>query len=227
MSDTQADGRYALTSPVILGHPALFEARAFMRNGKAKGDPKFGGAFAFTPDHPDLDPLKKLAAKLLRAKFPTLDFKLAKFPFQSGDKLAAKRKEKTGKEDGAWQQGKVIVPGRSKYQPRLAVIENGRIIDLDSDELKAKYKNKFFFGAEVLCEFNLQAYDGSDGDGDDEATIKGGVTCYLNLVLATGKGTRIAGGASAADVFKGYAGAASATDPTGGATVELDDEIPF
>lgn len=220
MSEANQDGRYALLRPVILAHPALFEPKQFKKNGKPTGEPKYSGTFVLPADSEDLKAMKTLAAKVARAKWPTRNFADLKFPFASGDKLADQRKAKSGKDDGEYQRGKVVVQSRSKFAPRLAVIENGKIVDLDDDALKAKYKGKFFFGAEVLAEFNFVAYEG--GANPD------GVTAYMNLVLATGKGTRIAGGSAASEVFKGYMGSASAEDPTGGgSSVELDDEIPF
>lgn len=215
MTDQQTDGRFAIMNPVILAHPHLFEAQAYKANGKEKGEPKFGANLVLTPG-PELDEMKKKAAAVAKAKWPTRALSELKFPFASGDKLADKRKAKSGKDDGDYQRGKVVINARSKYRPRLAIVANGRIVDLEDDAAIAQHKAKFFFGAEVLAELNFVAYENPEKDG---------VTAYLNLVLATGKGTRIAGGASASEVFKGYAGSVSAEDPTGG--VELDDEIPF
>lgn len=216
MSDTKTEGRVSLTIPVILAHPSLFEPKQFKKNGKPNGEPKFSGNFVFAPDNADLKRMKTIAAQVARAKWPTRDLKELKFPFSNGDKLADARKAKSGKDDGAYQRGKVVMSSRSKYRPRLSVVDSGRIVDLEDDALIAKFKSKFFFGAETLAEFNFVVFEG--GNGPD------GVTAYLNQVLATGKGTKIAGGASGSETFKGYIGSASAEDPTGG---ELDDEIPF
>lgn len=216
MTEQAIDGKFAITNPVILAHPHLFEAVAYKSNGKEKGEPKFGGNLIITPG-PELDALKAKAAAVAKAKWPTRALGDLKFPFASGDKLADKRKAKSGKDDGAYQRGKVVINAKSKYRPRLAIVANGRIVDLEDEAAIAQHKSKFFFGAEVLAEVNFVAYENPEKDG---------VTAYLNLVLATGKGTRIAGGASASEVFKGYQGSVSAEDPTAGA-VELDDEIPF
>ena len=208
---------YNLTEPVPMSFPNLFEARAFGPKGKESGQPKFSANLNFKADSVDLKGLKSLAVKVARARWPDRKLSELKFPFSDGDKLADKAKAK--KKDGEFQRGLVVVAGRSKYEPRLAVFENGKIVDLEG-AARAAAKGKFYPGVEVLATLCLVAYDGVGANPD-------GVTAYLNLVLSTNKGTRIAGGASAAETFKGYAGSAKAEDPTVGAASGLDDEIPF
>jgi hypothetical protein len=77
-----------------------------------------------------------------------------------------------------------------------------------------KAKPKFYFGVEVLPQFNFVAYDGVGNNLD-------GVTAYLNMVFTTNKGKRLSGGASAAETFKGYAGHTSTEDPTAGGGDEI------
>lgn len=209
-------GTFTLTSPVVMTFPNLLEAKAFMKNGKAKGDPKYSANFVFDAEHPDLKGMKELAAKVARAKWPDTPFSELKFPFISGDKLADKRKAKD-KTDGEWQRGKLIISAKSKLQPRLSYLDGGKIVDLETDLAKSLAKDKFFNGAEVLAQFNFWAYEKGDEDS------KNGVTAYLNLVLSTGKGKRLSGGQTASEVFKGYAGSVSAEDPTGGDS--LDDVV--
>ncbi len=208
-------GLYNLTKPVILAHPNLAIARGFGPKGKEKGEPKFGASFLFAPDSEDLKALKAVAAKVAKAKWPSRELKSLSFPFQSGDKLAERRKEKSGKDDGDFQRGKVVLKAKSKYEPRLAGIEGGKLVDYEGPA-RATSVSKFFFGAEVLAQFNFVAFEGTDNDG---------VTCYLNMVVATGKGTKIAGGPSAAETFRGYVGSSTTEDPTAGES--LDDEILF
>lgn len=220
------DSIYNLTNPVVLAHPNLFEARAFKgKDGKPKGDAKFGGSFVFDPENADFVGIKSLCVALAKDKWPNVDIKTVKFPFSSGNKLIEKRKAKLqsqgkpydGKAD--FQADKVVLKSSSKFQPRLSGIENGRIVDYETDAAKTAAKGKFYFGVEVLAQLNFVPYE---GDEDNEGVAKRGVTCYLNMVLTTNKGTRLSGGASASEVFKGYAGNMSAENP-----LEDDDDIAF
>lgn len=236
MTDTvKTDGIYNLTLPVVMAFPQLFEAKAFKENGKEKGEPKFSCNLVFPVDSADLKALKQLAAKLARAKWPDKPFtrkytdeagketveNVVLFPFTSGDKLAEERK-KRGKDDGEYMRGMVVIAARSKYEPKLSYIENKKIIDCEGEMAKTAAKTKFFPGVEVLAQLNLVPYDAVGQHG------KPGVTAYLNMVLSTGKGKRIAGGQTASEAFKGYVGAVSAEDPTApGADVLMDDEIPY
>ena len=117
-------------------------------------------------------------------------------------------------------KGKVVIACRSKYEPRLAYIERGKIIDLETDTQKVANKTKFYPGVEVLAQINLLPYEAVGKDG------KPGVTVYLNMVLSTCKGSRISGGQTASEAFKGYVGSVSAEDPTApGTDAGIDDLI--
>jgi hypothetical protein len=203
----------SLSQPVTMVFPYLYEARAFGPKGKESGTPKYSANFLFEADSADLKRLVAKAKEIASSKWPGRDLASLKFPFSKGDALADKAKAK-GK-DGEFQRGKVVVVARSKYEPRLAVLgDKGKPpIDLDGPA-RELHKSKFYSGVSVLAEFNFVAYDGVGANPD-------GITAYLNLILTLNTGTRIGGGASAAEVFKGYAGNVSAEDPT------ADDEIPY
>lgn len=209
MSEAKLDGIFNLTLPVVLAFPNLLEAKPFMKNGKPQGDPKYSANLIIAADHPDLKPMKELVTSLARQRWPDKPFSELAFPFTSGDKLAEARKAK-GKDDGDYQRGKVVMNAKSKYEPRLSVLINGKLVDLDTDILKALHKNKFYNGVEVLAQINFVPYDPIGQNA------KGGVTAYLNIVVSTGKGKRLSGGAPASEVFKGYVGGVSAEDPTNG-----------
>lgn len=220
MSEQDKDaGRFTATSDITLTFPNLQTAKAVMKNGKAVGEPKFSGNFEFDPAIPAekslLDACKAKAAAVAKAGWPGRDLSELQFPFESGTKLADKAKEK-GK-DREFSRGKAVLTARSKYQPRLSIIQDGKVVDLEGDAITAHMK-QFYSGARVLFQVNFQAYDAVN-DG-----AKDGVTAYLDMVLSTNKGKRLTGGASAADTFKGYVGTTSQEDPTKG---DLDDEIPF
>jgi hypothetical protein len=224
MSDAATPGIYSLTKPVILAHPNLAVARAFGPKGRESGTPKFSANLVLDRDSDDLKALQALAAQVAKAKWPGRPFKDAdpkktiQFPFTNGDKLADKRKA-AGKSDGEFQRGKVIIAARSKYAPRLSALQGGKVVDFEDENARKAALPLFYFGAEVLAQLNLVAYDGVGANPD-------GVCAYLNMVFATGKGKRLSGGVSAAESFKGYAGTASYEDPTGGVD-SLDDEISF
>lgn len=227
MTESNTDGIYNLTQPVVMSFPQLLEAKAFTEKGKAKGEPKYSCNLNFNVDSEDLKAIKAKALSLFRANYPdkplhaTLEngtkIPLVIFPFASGDKHADARKEK-GKADGEWQRGKVVLTARSKYEPRLSYIDKGKIIDLETEVAKQAAKGKFFPGVEVLAQINLVPYDAVGENG------KPGVACYLNMIVSTGKGARISGGQTASEAFKGYAGTVSGEDPTApGAGENLDD----
>jgi hypothetical protein len=207
-----------MTQPALLAHPHLDKAVAFTRNGKSLGEPKFSANFVFPMGHPDLQPMKKIAIDTFLAKWPGRDFKTGAFPFLNGtaqaDKAAAR---KPGNKFEDYARGKIIVASRSKFQPQLGVALNGKIIDLDTDELKALHIRKFYFGVQAAAQFNFVAYDGVGGKPD-------GVTAYLNLVISLNTGDRLAGASSASQVFSGFTGGVSNEDPTGEVG---ENEIPF
>lgn len=217
MTEAKSDGIFTLSVPVVMAFPNLLEAKAFKKNGKDTGEAKFSANFIFEANSDELKAMKILAVTLARAKWPDKQSSELSFPFISGTKLAEERKKK-GKDDGEWMTGKVVIAARSKYEPRLSYIENGKLIDLETDLAKNGAKAKFYPGVEVLAQFNFVPYDPVGN------AAKGGVTVYLNMVCSTNKGKRLSGGASASETFKGYVGAVSSEDPTApGASENLDD----
>lgn len=226
-----AAATFTSDAPVLMSFPQLIVPKAVMKNGKATGEPKFSAGFEFTPDHVDLKRCKALCMKVASEKWPGRNFAAEAatvdkeglrriptfvFPFSTGDKLADAAKAK-GKER-EWSRGKAVLTARSIQEPKLSVIDGGRAIDLEGPA-RAAHAGKFYNGVEVLFQVYFKAYDGVGDTGAD------GVTAYLNMVVSTNKGAKLSGGgASAAEVFKGYIGTASGFDPTG---ASLDDEIPF
>lgn len=221
MTEVKVDGIFNLTKPVMLDHPNLFEAkRAKDRNGKETGEPKFSANLLFPADSADLKAMKALAVQVARAEWPDRDLKTLAWPFKNGDKMADARKaKKPDKTDGEHQRGHAIISSKSKFAPRLSAVINGKLTDLDGD-LLTKSKNMFYRGVFVLAQLNFCSYPGVGQNPD-------GITAYLNMVFSTNKGERLAGGASAAEVFKGYVGHSTDEDPTAGKRTDLDDEIPF
>lgn len=187
-----------VTPEFIMAFPNLFEPKAFMQNGKAKGEPKYGLTMLFDPAV--VEPLKAKAKEVALAKWPGRPLAELKFPFRNGDAEAAKAKAK-GK-DGSFYVGKVVVKSDSKYQPQIVDQDKNPIID----------KNRVFSGCYGYAELNFVAYDGVNGGQD-------GVKAYVNFVLVARPGKRIAG-KDAATVFAGIKGGTSQKNP-------MDDEVPF
>lgn len=217
MTEANLVGIVRTIAPGILTYNSIEKARAFTRNGKAQGDPKYEATIMFPKDSPALAAIKTAGAQVAKAKWPGRSLKDVATPWYDGttyaDKSAAKQ-EAAGKDPKGFDEAgrdHVLITARSKFQPRLAGLDNGRIVDYDTETAKqANYRN-FYAGVEVLVEINLVAYDPiKDGD-------KAGITAYLNGVVTLKKGDKLGGGASMAESFSGYAGAMSDADPTAGA----------
>ena len=212
--------QYTFTTPAVMAHPNLLKPKAFEKNGKAQGEPKYSAVFAFDANCEEVKAIKRKAAEVARLEWPSVDLKTVVFPWQSGDVAADKRDEKCrqiGREpDGQWMRGKVLLKASSRFPVVLAGFENGRIVTYEDEAKLKSVEGKFFFGAEVLAQITFNAFQ-SSLPGSLPA-----INTYLNQVLVTGKGTKIAGSRkSAAQVFSGYAGAVSEVNPMG----NVEDEI--
>lgn len=229
-------GKYDFNDPIVAANVNLLEPRAFVKNGKPSGDPKYGATLVFNPDSEELVAAKAVAAAVAKVAFPGVPMAKIKFPFRNGDKENEKRGKRKNPKTGEfyapleWQAGKVTLPARNKEQPRLGAVVNGRVVDLETDAQVKANARAFYNGVEVCASVNFSAYGDAANldDPDADAITKPGVAVYLNNVLSTGKGARIGGGRSSSEVFKGYAGRISSVDPTkGAAPADEDDEIPY
>lgn len=213
---------YQSTQPGVISFPNLLEAKPFKgKNGKAIGEDKYSLNWEIPADHVDLAPLKALCIGAAKKKWGAgVVLATLSFPFSSGDKLADKKKvEKAdGSDPRGFSRGKVVIAARSQFPPALCAVVNGALKDFDGDT-RPTAKPYFYNGVEGLVEFEANAYDGVGNDG------KPGVNLYLKKVCSLNKGTKLSGGASAAETFKGYVGLKSEVDPTAG--MNTDDEIAY
>lgn len=209
---------YTFKQPLRAVFNNLLEPKAFMKNGKPKGEPKYSATFTIPSTSPELATIKAAMIAAAKEKWPGRDLKELSFPLTSGEKAAEKAKAK-GK-DGSFYLGNVVLKTRSKFPPGLSVLNKGAILSLDTDVLKSQWKGKFYNGCFGAAALNFVAYE---GDGGDEEGGKDGITAYLQSFLWTGDGERI-GGQDAAEVFKDYAGKVTNADPFAGGG---DDEIPY
>lgn len=194
-----AEGFTIVTPEFQMVFPNLDKPRAFKQNGKEKGEPMYGLTMLFTPA--DVEVLKKKAAEAAKAKWPSRAFSELKFPFHNGDTLAAKAE--AARKDGSFYKGKVVIKANSKFAPQVVGPDKQPLIDM----------KKVFSGCYGYAELNFHAYDGVNGGQD-------GVKAYVNFVMVSRPGQRIAG-KDATTVFAGIAGGKSEHNPV------ADDEIPF
>lgn len=222
---------YTFTTPIRAGFLNVIKARPFKSKGKEKGELRFDGSFIIPPDSPDLVALKAKIGDMLKAAHPgkklvmrrltqeELDSGSAvevRVPWTDGTKEADKAKAANKNQE--FFRGNVVLKASSKFDPALSAIESGKVVTYDNAETRPSLTRLFYPGAYFVPYLELNAYDAQD---DKPA----GANLRLKAVLFIKHGERIGGGVNAAEVFKGYAGTASAVDPGSNATD--DDEIPF
>lgn len=215
MAETQL---FTMSFPAEIAFlPALFEKRQIEVNGVAKGDPRWEIALLFDMNHPDLKRIKEVCKAVAESGEPgvTKDPKAWRYPWSNADTFVAKQEaiaEAAGKDarDNSHLAGKVLLNSHAtRYEPKLSVVSGGKIVDYWEEAARLTVKDKFFAGAQVLCEYSFVWYPPGNG--------RPGVTAYINKVLATGKGVRRGGGRSGSETFAAHIGSLSAVDPTEGA----------
>jgi hypothetical protein len=125
----------------------------------------------------------------------------------TGDQSADRRKAK-GKDGEMFRQFALVLPAKSKYM-NLGVIENGGIIEVQSEIEKKKHEAKFYSGVECVAEFSFKPFTMDAMDG----SVVRGLTAYVNMVASFNRGKRV-GGKSVADTFKDCVGHETTDDPT-------------
>lgn len=239
--------RFTTLEPVVMAYPHVIKPKAFKRDGKEQGKPRFTANLLFKPDSEELKAIKALWAKIIEEKWPGRLAKEAKerkaaaaaglpvpgghlrLPFSVGDKLADENAAEGKPKE--FYRGFIMIPVHAdeEHPPRLCGFVNGAMTNYDEEAVKL-YAKQFYHGVEVLTQLNFVAYIGA---GKGETKSPDGVTAYLNMVLSTNKGKKLPGGGTGpnpADVFKGYRGNASTEDPTAGqfdTGGDEDDGIPF
>lgn len=180
--------------------PNLFTPRAVKIKGKETGKPKYGLSMLLDPS--EIGDLKTAAKAVALAKWPGRTLSELHFPFANGDKLEAAQAEQG--RDGKFYGGRIVLKASSKFKPVVVDTHRKDIID----------HSRLYSGAYGYAELNFVAYDGVGQNPD-------GVTAYVNFVMKSRDGDRIAG-RDAAGVFAGIDGGEEEPKST-----ELDDEIPF
>ena len=226
---------FNFTTSHRVSYADILEPRSFQKKGQAKGDPRYSGTFLIEPNDPDFLKLKNEVTALLQANNKTgKKLKIGRLteeqekanthveiqvPWKSGDKEADRMKA-AGK-DGEVFRGLILLKASSKYQPALAALDNGKLLEFATPESIAAAKKYFYSGAYLVPSVGLHYYKGDAGKPD-------GVSRYLNAVMFAKHGPRLGGrSVNAAETFKGYIGSIKDEDPTGGANEELNDEEGF
>lgn len=196
--------------------------RAFQKNGKDQGDPKYGYTALFDKaDVESMKPIYRAAADAAKAKWPDVPQdelqKMLKATFKDGDKEAERlmKRRTAPKSDTQVKhlRGKIVVKCTSKNP--IDVSEPGPTKPVEIIDFK-----KVYSGMLGRSELNFVAYDNSFGDSEEGAP-RGFITAYCNFFLKTGAGQRM-GGRDRASVWAGVQGTQSSADPTRGS-----DDIPF
>jgi hypothetical protein len=233
MADKQPD--FNFTTSHRVSYADILEPRSFQKKGMAKGDPRYSGTFLINANDPDLAKLKAEVTALLQTNNKTgKKLKIGRLteeqertnthievqvPWKSGDK-EADRMAAAGK-DGEVFRGQTLLKASSKYQPALAALDAGKLLEFSTPESIAVSKKYFYSGAYMVPSVGLHYYKGDAGKPD-------GVSLYLNAVMFAKHGPRLGGrSVNAAETFKGYIGSIKDEDPTGGAEEELDDAAGF
>lgn len=227
---------FNFTVPARCSYADIIQPRAFIKNGKPKGDPKYSVTMILPLDHPDLKRLQAAVGAMARENKPDKKFVIRPLtqeelaagdvvqlavPWKSGD-VEAERMKAAGK-NGEMFRGMTLVKGSSDeaHAPILEVIEKGALVPYHDPSVRAAAAKFFYSGCHILPGFGLHWYKGDTGKPD-------GVALYFNVAVACPhlKGERLGGrAANTAEAFKGYLGTLTAEDPTGGE--QLDDEIAF
>lgn len=228
MTEANFDPRYTTVELATLLWPKVVTPEPYInpKTKKAMGEPAYTTAVMFPAESADIKAIKSKAIEVIKDQWPGLDIRAAvldgslHLPWASGEELIAKKtkklkdagKEYTGGDD--YQNGHIILKTTTKLsRPALAVILNGKLVDLLDDAAIAIHKQKFYSGAKGAVQIKLNA---------TEVEGKKFVTAYLQQVISTGTGKQI-GGKLASETFAGFAGKVVAEDPSTG----MDDEVPF
>lgn len=235
MADKEYPGLWATSpnEPAIITHPNIITPRPFKgKGGNDTGEPKYDLNVELPAESTVLTAAKQIAIAVAKAKWPGREIVpwnntpgyvnppgAILFPFRKGDELADKAKA-DGK-DREWSRGKSVIVARSKFRPGLAVLLNGKVVDVNKeDEQAVKAVAQYFYhGVHGHVQLNFNAYDAVGNNPP-------GVQAFVNHVLSLNAGERLKGGGggrSTTEVFGGYVGLTSDEDPTAGQRQELAD----
>lgn len=239
--------RYTLAKPARLLFSSITQKSAPRTIQGAT--PKFSGTFGIEQE--DFDAIVKLEVAAIKSEMGQFsgnpnDYYLACTSGETaakrvlakaeldaagkGSDEAMKIREKAETRATLYRQYAGVLSASSQYDVELAKLENGKIVDIGTEEhvRAAAGKDLFYPGAYVAPAVAFQGFRRKSLDAKD------GVTAFLQNCLYIRKGERIGGsGPNNNEVFGGYANY-SDVDPTANApgggngfADDLDDDIPF
>jgi len=212
--ENQQTNELIVTEPFRIAFPNIAEPSAPVMNGKPQGDPMYSLVMIFDNEE-QVKEMKRAAVRMAKAKWgDNVNLNELQFPFKDGNQEARKSEEK-GK-DGSFFKDKIVAKANSKFQPG--------VVGPDKKEIDLTMQSQAIYsGCYGRAELNCVAYDGP-GNAPD------GVKFYINFLMKTADGDRIAG-RTASDVFANVQGSQTHEDPTGGmpssSSGDPADELPF
>lgn len=181
--------------------PTLFEPKAFKEGAQAKYSLVM--LFDAASDTTELiEAFKRTAAQRWPNRNFREDIQYNRFiwPFKTGEQMISNAVKKGKKaENLTYYEGTVVLKGDTTFPPGVVGPSKQEIVN----------PKDVYGGCYGFAELNIVAYDGVGATGAD------GVKAYLNHVMKSRDGEKLAG-RSAADAFGGIAGQQSAADPTAG-----------
>src|SRR5579859_1190495 len=206
--------------PVVLVFSHLFTPQTFDEKTRKFRDAKEGekggydATFLFDAGSAELANIKAIAARIVDAQAfkdkegALIPRHLLQVPWETGEAYVARRKRESGDKftGGELFAGKVLLKSNTIYAPPLSLFANGLTkFQAESRSMAEKY---FYPGVRVVAEINLQPHSvGSNMPG---------VKAYLNELISTNTGDRIAGGKPTEEKFSEFMGRVTTVDPAAG-----------
>lgn len=214
---TDQENLVVFAEPVVMVFSHLFTAQVFDEKTRKFRDAKEGekggydSTFLFDAGSAELSNIKTIAARIVEAaafkdkEGVLIPRGMLQVPWETGEAYVARRKRESGDKftGGELFAGKVLLKSNTIYAPPLSLFSNGLTkFQAESRPMAEKY---FYPGVRVVAEINLQPHAvGSNMPG---------VKAYLNELISTNTGDRIAGGKPTEEKFSSFMGRMTSADP--------------
>lgn len=222
MADQENLVVFAQPVPLVFSHlftPQVFDEKTRkFRDAKADEKGGYDATFLFDANSAELINIKQIAGRIVDAQAykdkegMLIPRNLLQVPWEAGEAYVARRiREETAKgktyTGGELFKGKVLLKSNTIFAPPLSLFANG--LTKFQNESRAMAEKFFYPGVNVVAEINLQPHAvGSNMPG---------VKAYLNELISTNTGDRIAGGQPTEEKFSAYIGRVTTGDPAAAA----------